>query len=99
MVTLGAFSAGRPLPLDRFRSGEYDGANASSPSQDKAVLRGQGIGAAMPPRNVSILLVDDSEDDFLMTKIKLAQVAGWECKVGWVSSYQAAVEAIRRAEH
>jgi diguanylate cyclase (GGDEF)-like protein/PAS domain S-box-containing protein len=53
----------------------------------------------MPPRNVSILLVDDSEDDFLMTKIKLAQVAGWECKVSWVANYQAAVEAIRCAEH
>jgi two-component system, NarL family, sensor histidine kinase UhpB len=56
----------------------------------------------MPTRSefpLKILLIDDREEDFVLTRELLAEGAGERYVLDWVSSYEAAVEAIARNEH
>jgi diguanylate cyclase (GGDEF)-like protein/PAS domain S-box-containing protein len=46
-----------------------------------------------------ILLVEDDEDDFVLTRNMLRKHRGADCQVDWEQSYAAALSAIRTAPH
>jgi len=48
---------------------------------------------------IKVLLVDDDEDDYVMTRGLLADAWGRGFRLDWVSSYDEAVAAVGRAEH
>lgn len=48
---------------------------------------------------LNVLLVDDDEDDFVLTRDVLAEVASQEYELDWVSTYEDAIEAIRQNKH
>ncbi len=50
-------------------------------------------------RPVRILLVDDDEDDYILTRDLLARIEGWECDLEWVATYDAALEMIEQRRH
>ncbi|HVF87131.1 MAG TPA: EAL domain-containing protein [Pyrinomonadaceae bacterium] len=52
-----------------------------------------------PPRPIRALLVDDDEDDYVMTREMLSEVKGEVFRLDWVPSYHDALETIRRGEH
>jgi len=49
--------------------------------------------------NMRILLVDDDEDDFLLTRELLAEVFGRHLKLDWINSWQQALETVFEARH
>jgi len=53
----------------------------------------------MPDGPVKVLLVDDDEDDYLITRDLISQDSGRRYQLDWVNSYEAGLEAIRRGEH
>ncbi|HZI17787.1 MAG TPA: EAL domain-containing protein [Pyrinomonadaceae bacterium] len=53
----------------------------------------------MGERLIRVLLVDDDEDDYVMTRDMLAEVWGLDFRLDWVCSYEEAVAAVGRAEH
>jgi diguanylate cyclase (GGDEF)-like protein/PAS domain S-box-containing protein len=48
---------------------------------------------------IRVLLVDDDEDDYVMTRDMLAELGRGAFLLGWVSSYEEAREAVARGEH
>jgi two-component system cell cycle sensor histidine kinase/response regulator CckA len=48
---------------------------------------------------VRVLLVDDDEDDFIITRDLLAKIKDHQYRLDWVNSYDAALTAIERREH
>ncbi len=48
---------------------------------------------------VRVLLVDDDEDDYVLTRDWFAEMQGAEFELDWVSSYDAGLEAIARQQH
>jgi len=48
----------------------------------------------MDNRFARLLLVDDDEDDFVMTREVISEIQGWEFELEWAASYSAALEAI-----
>ena len=48
---------------------------------------------------LSILLVDDDEDDYLITRDLLSEIEGPEYDLEWISSYDSALDAIGRQSH
>ena len=50
-----------------------------------------------PP--IRVLLVDDDEDDYSLTRELLEEIPGGRFRLDWVSTYDAALEAICRGEH
>ncbi|GAB1541470.1 hypothetical protein NUACC21_41410 [Scytonema sp. NUACC21] len=48
---------------------------------------------------VRVLLIDNSEDDYIMTRNLLADVEVTRFDLEWVSTYETALEAIARQEH
>ena len=46
-----------------------------------------------------ILLVDDDEDDFIITEALLSEIEGQSFDLTWVSSYDAALDTIKRNQH
>jgi len=48
-----------------------------------------------PP--IKVLLVDDDEDDYVMTRDLLAEAGGFQ--LDWVASYESAVAAVEQREH
>ncbi len=53
----------------------------------------------MDEEKIKVLLVDDDEDDYILTKKLLSQVKGRSYEVAWVSTYDAALESIRNNNH
>jgi two-component sensor histidine kinase len=53
----------------------------------------------MDTKPIRVLLVDDDEDDYLITKELLASVAGKPFRLDWLASYDAGLQAIARNEH
>lgn len=53
----------------------------------------------MCPRPIRVLLVDDDEDDFVMTRDMLSEIKGLECHLDWVSSGSEALALIDEGEH
>jgi PAS domain S-box-containing protein len=50
-----------------------------------------------PP--VRVLLVDDDEDDFIITRDLISEIGARRYQLDWVSNYAAALASIRRGEH
>jgi PAS domain S-box-containing protein len=48
---------------------------------------------------VKVLLVDDDEDDYVITRDLIAQIKERRYHLDWINSYDAAVPVIRRQEH
>lgn len=48
---------------------------------------------------VRVLLVDDDEDDFVMTRDLLSEIEGERFETDWIDSYDAGLEQIARREH
>ncbi len=48
---------------------------------------------------VRILLIEDDEDDYLLTRDLLAEIGEGKYTLDWVSTYECAVEALGRQEH
>lgn len=53
----------------------------------------------MDDRQLRVLLVDDDEDDYIMTRDLLSDVKGKSIDLDWVSTYDEAIEAIGRNSH
>ena len=47
----------------------------------------------------SILLVEDDEDDYILTEALLVGIFGSDFKFDWVKDWSAALEAIEQEEH
>ena len=48
---------------------------------------------------VKVLLVDDDEDDYVITRDLISQIMERRYRLDWVNSYEAGLDAIRRQEH
>jgi len=53
----------------------------------------------MDDQRLRVLLVDDDEDDYIMTRDLLAEVKDRRIELDWVSTYDEAIEAIGRSSH
>jgi diguanylate cyclase (GGDEF)-like protein/PAS domain S-box-containing protein len=53
----------------------------------------------MDSRLIRVLLVDDDEDDYVMTRDLLAELGRGAFSLDWVSSYEEALGAVSRDEH
>ncbi len=53
----------------------------------------------MPDEKLHILLIDDDEDDYLITEDLLYDIGEQRYKLDWVSTYLTATDAIARKEH
>jgi PAS domain S-box-containing protein len=53
----------------------------------------------MPDAPVKVLLVDDDEDDYVITRDLILQIRERRYHLDWINSYDAALPAIRRQEH
>jgi len=53
----------------------------------------------MEIRRLHVLLADDDEDDYLITRDLLEAVGSFEVELDWASNYALAVEAIERNQH
>jgi diguanylate cyclase (GGDEF)-like protein/PAS domain S-box-containing protein len=51
------------------------------------------------PQRLNILLVDDSQDYFLIVEEMLYEVTDWQCELEWVNTFEQGLEAICRAAH
>ena len=52
-----------------------------------------------PEKNVSVLMIDDDEDDFLIAQRVAKRIPGSRFKLDWCSSYEKAKELIARHSH
>ena len=46
-----------------------------------------------------VLMVEDDEDDYVLTRQFLAEIQGGHFQIDWVADYDAGLEAIHKAEH
>ena len=53
----------------------------------------------MPDRAVALLLVDDDEDDYLITRGMLAEQNRLPVRLDWTPEYDDALQIIQRAKH
>lgn len=55
----------------------------------------------MPYQNqrLRILLIDDDEDDFLITSEYIQQIPGMDCQIDWCSQYDQALEHLRQKDY
>jgi len=48
---------------------------------------------------IRVFMVDDDEDDYVLTRDLLAEAGGARFELDWVATYQAGLEAMGRVEH
>ncbi len=53
----------------------------------------------MPDKTIKVLLVDDDEDDYLLTNDLLKQLVNWNIQLTWCATYQEAVSHLKKANH
>src|ERR1039457_3705169 len=53
----------------------------------------------MPGNQVKILLVDDDEDDYIITRDLIAHISDRRHRLDWINNYDDALAAVRRGEH
>jgi DNA-binding NtrC family response regulator len=53
----------------------------------------------MDDATLSLLLVDDDEDDYMITSGKLRQIEGLDYNARWVTTYEDAVEALTQGQY
>src|SRR5262245_34660254 len=61
--------------------------------------QGKTTEAIMDQRAVRLLLIDDDEDDYLLTRDLLSEIPSFAYELEWVADYQAALEAMCRGSH
>ncbi|MEW6207425.1 MAG: PAS domain S-box protein [Acidobacteriota bacterium] len=53
----------------------------------------------MSDRPLKILLVEDNEDDYIITRDLLSEIGDGRFRLEWVESYDTAIETMKRCEH
>src|ERR1700738_4049219 len=53
----------------------------------------------MKSETIKVLLIDDDEDDYLLTRELLSQVKGGKYALDWASSYEEGLKVAGRLEH
>ena len=53
----------------------------------------------MPPTPVRVLLVDDDEDDYIITRNLISQIRDHRYQLEWVDNYDDALAALHRHAH
>lgn len=53
----------------------------------------------MPDKTIKVLLVDDDEDDYLLTKEILKDLTTWDIELTWCATYSEALVYLRQATH
>jgi len=53
----------------------------------------------MEERRLKVLLVEDDEDDYIITRDFLAEIRGDNFDLDWVENYETGLEAIRKDQH
>jgi two-component system cell cycle sensor histidine kinase/response regulator CckA len=53
----------------------------------------------MPNTLVKILLVDDDEDDFIITRDLISRIGGRQYRLEWINNYADGLAAVQRGEH
>jgi PAS domain S-box-containing protein len=48
---------------------------------------------------LTVLLVDDDEDDFILTSAFFKELTGWNFKLDWCSTYEKAVDSLTNCRH
>ncbi len=51
------------------------------------------------PERLRVLLVDDDEDAYILTRHHLSKIQGQGLHLDWASTYESGIEAIRKNEH
>ncbi|MDB6037393.1 MAG: multi-sensor signal transduction histidine kinase [Verrucomicrobiales bacterium] len=51
------------------------------------------------PERLRVLLVDDDEDAYILTRHHLSKIQGQGLQLDWASTYESGIEAIRKNEH
>lgn len=51
------------------------------------------------PQVIKILLIEDDEDDYIITQDLLSEVKGIQFDLEWIKTYEGALEAIKRQAH
>lgn len=71
-------------------------ANASVPiALPNQILDGRGC----PVHTISVLLIDDDQDDFILTRELLAEIPGDRFTLDWVATYEEGLAALREGNH
>jgi len=95
--------AGAADPLDRPRSGTgYATPDEQLPARAHWSTSAPLHRTAMPTMNREVLrvfLVDDDEDDFLLTRHHLGQVEGRQYQLDWAATFEAGLEELVRGAH
>src|SRR5436305_642889 len=55
--------------------------------------------ALTKPERIRVLLIDDDEDEFILTRDLLDEITGTRFEVDWESDWQKGLEAVCRGEH
>ncbi|MBI3135277.1 MAG: hybrid sensor histidine kinase/response regulator [Bacteroidetes bacterium] len=50
-------------------------------------------------KSIRVLIVDDDEEDFMITRAIFNEIPNWECKVEWAPSYHEGIREIERRNH
>lgn len=50
-------------------------------------------------KSLNVLLVDDDEDDFILTSACFNDLAGWDFELEWCSTYEKAVHSLTHCKH
>jgi two-component system cell cycle sensor histidine kinase/response regulator CckA len=53
----------------------------------------------MSDTRVKVLLVDDDEDDFVITRDLISKISGHRYQLDWINNYEDALAAVQRREH
>src|SRR5476649_391517 len=53
----------------------------------------------MPGTPVRVLLVDDDEDDYIITRDLITRIGDRRYRLDWINNYDDALTAVRRGEH
>ncbi len=82
------------LPLSRAAVNTLD-----PPAVDGHAARGGGLSLAGGRRAVSVLLVEDDEDDYVLTRELLGEIRATRFKIDWVRDFDRAMESLDGCAH